>query len=81
MDKSKRRLCDEGMKNLMVGIVKQAAEDYRLALYQYKIGERPLSYAEGLEAWFTSPDGDRLCAGQGDYIVKRIKEEVLYGKY
>ena len=80
MDKSNRRLCDEGMKNLMVGIVKQVADDYREALYQYRIGKKPISFAEGLEKWFTSPDGDRLCNGMGPYIVEKIKEDVLYGK-
>lgn len=80
MDKE-QRLCDEGVKNLMVGIVKQVADDYREALYHVKTGKEPYSfYAEGLEAWFTSPDGDRLCRGMGPYIVRRIKEEV-YGKH
>lgn len=68
---------------LQVAIVRQAVQDYRMAI-RFAKGRRgqcynnqPVRVAE-LSRWFRSPYGDMLCCGRGDEIARRIEREEGY---
>ena len=72
---------NEAWLALATAVVRQAVEDYKLALWDYKKTGDSLSEAEALERWFTSRYGQLLCFDQGEYIVRLAKEEVRNGQY
>ena len=71
---------DEPWLRLAIGVVEQAVKDYRIALYREKFGDDTTDNATALERWFRSEWGQRVCCGQGEYIIHKVKEEVRLGK-
>lgn len=61
---------DQWVLHLAIGIVKQAADDFRAAIRSHDE-----SNAQALQKWFWSEWGQLLSFGQGGAIVRRIKKE------
>ena len=62
------------------GIVLQACKDYRkyyrLHLRTYRIGDKPNEKLEELEKFFRSEWYKTLTSVDGEYVMKRIREDV-----
>ena len=71
---------DEPWLRLAIGVVEQAVTDYRIALYREKFCGDTTNNVTALENWFRSKWGQRICFGQGEYIILKVKEEVRLGK-
>lgn len=61
---------DLWVQHLRVAIVKQAADDLRVALRTYNEGA-----VQALCSWFRSEWGQLLSFGQGETIIRRIMKE------
>ena len=61
---------DQWVLNLAIGVVKQAAEDYRAALRTHNEGA-----IKALTSWFRSEWGQLLSFGQGGAIIRGLKKE------
>lgn len=68
----------DGLYELIGAIVRQAMHDYEFALR----GKRQLSQdkrtysPEEMERWFQSEYGQLLCAGHGEAVIERCRENV-----
>ena len=62
------------------GIILQACKDYRkyyrLHLRTYRIGDKPNEKLEELEKFFRSERYKTLTSVDGEYVMKRIREDV-----
>ena len=66
---------DECYENLAIAILNQAAKDWRDAMSK----NRPAKAAR-MEKFFLSDYGQLLSAGNGQYIIDRLKEEFGDGR-
>ena len=72
---------DEPWMRLAIAVVERAVEDYRIALYEERFCNVPTKNVEAMENWFKSEHGQLMCLGQGEHIMRKVKEEVRLGKY
>lgn len=67
---------------LAIVVVQQAVLDYKVALFDRSRGEeQAFARVEDLERWFLSEEGQIICLGQGEHIIRKVKEEVRRGNY
>ena len=69
---------NEGIHQLVVGIVKQAMTDYKYALQGRRQGHSygPMIGAEAMEDWFLSQYGQLLCAGHGVAVIESVRRDL-----
>ena len=75
----KKNLAEDPYERLANAIVIQAADDYRIALKKIKAypkNKEAISEALELERFFRSGWYSQLTSVDGEYLIRRLKEEI-----
>lgn len=74
------KICDEGLKNLIIGIIEQAAKDYKNAILENNRGKDKRLLQKMIiecEAFFRSSYFELLTDVKGEYLMKKIKLQTI----
>lgn len=74
------KICDKGVENLVIGIINQAAQDYKDALLENSIGKykcSPQKMLTDCKKFFESSYFELLTDVKGEYLMKKIKLQTI----
>lgn len=74
------KICDKGVENLVIGIINQAAQDYKDALLENSIGKykcSPRKMLNDCEKFFKSSYFELFTDINGEYLMKKIKLQTI----